>query len=51
MPEPEIYQVLENLIKSWGENPDRKWIETKIMSALKRADRRERNIAASGGPG
>jgi hypothetical protein len=42
----EIRQVLEKIIISWGENPDRKWIDTKVGSALKRAESRERNIAA-----
>jgi len=46
MPEVEISQVLENLIVSWGETPDRKWIEAKIISASKRDDARERNLAA-----
>jgi len=46
MPENEIRQVLEKLILSWGENPDRKWIDTKINSALARADNRERNLTA-----
>ncbi|NLX50504.1 MAG: hypothetical protein GXY72_00210 [Deltaproteobacteria bacterium] len=41
-----IFQVLEKLIISWGEKPDPKWIDAKIKSALQRADRRERNIAA-----
>lgn len=45
MPENEIRQVLERLILSWGENPDKKWIDDKITSALKRADRRQRNFA------
>ena len=42
----EIEQVLERLILSWGENPRSKnGLMTKIQSALKRADLRERNIA------
>jgi hypothetical protein len=45
MPENEIMQVLENLIISWGEKPDTKWIETKIKSALQRAERRERTLS------
>jgi len=39
-----ISDVLERIILSWGENPDRKWIEAKVLSALKRADKRERNL-------
>jgi hypothetical protein len=46
MPENEISQVLEKLIISWGEAPDRKWISDKIQSALKRSERREGNITA-----
>jgi hypothetical protein len=46
MPQYEQEQILEKLILSWGENPDKKWIDAKIQSALNRADRRERNIAA-----
>jgi hypothetical protein len=44
MPSWKIAQVLEHLIISWGEEPDQKWIEAKIKSALQRAERRERNI-------
>ena len=39
-----INQVLENLIKSWGESPDQKWIDAKIKSALKRDEGREKTI-------
>ncbi|HNZ65244.1 MAG TPA: bifunctional DNA primase/polymerase [Smithella sp.] len=45
MPEHEIVQVLEHLIISWGETPDQKWIETKIQSALQRAEKREINFS------
>uniref|UniRef100_A0A6M3K867 Putative bifunctional DNA primase/polymerase n=4 Tax=viral metagenome TaxID=1070528 RepID=A0A6M3K867_9ZZZZ len=41
-----IFQVLERLIISWGENSDPKWINTKIKSALLRSELRERNLAA-----
>ena len=46
MPDGEIRQVLENLILSWGEDPDPKWIGAKVESALKRSARREGKIAA-----
>ena len=45
MPKEEISQVLEAVMSSWGEGYDQKWREDKIESALKRAERRERNIA------
>lgn len=44
MPENEIIQVLENLIISWGENPDPKWMNEKVQSALKRDANRDRNL-------
>jgi hypothetical protein len=40
-----VDQVLERLILSWGENPDKKWIDAKIKSAMDRAARHDRNIA------
>lgn len=45
MPEREIIQVLENLIVSWGEKPDQKWIADKTKSAFKRLDSRERTLS------
>jgi len=45
MPDIEIRQVLESLIISWGESPDQKWIDTKVESALKRKNTRDRSIA------
>lgn len=45
MPREEISQVLEAVMSSWGEGYDQKWREDKIESALKRVERRDRNIA------
>jgi len=45
MPDAEIFQVLNNLILSWGEQPDSKWINDKIQSALKRQNTRENSLA------
>ncbi|AZF89917.1 hypothetical protein [Methanosarcina virus MetMV] len=43
MPDDEIAQVLERIILSWGENPDQKWIDSKIKSAIGRIERRQKN--------
>ena len=43
MPDSEIAQILETVIFSWGESPDTKWIESKINSALNRAERKQKN--------
>jgi hypothetical protein len=40
---PFIKEILIRIINSWGEH-DPKWAETKIKSAMERANRRERNI-------
>jgi Fe2+ or Zn2+ uptake regulation protein len=40
-----IADVLERIILSWGEKPDRQWVDAKIKSAMDRADRKERNLA------
>ena len=44
MPAAEIVQVLENLIISWGEKPDKKWIDEKIESAKTRNIKREISV-------
>lgn len=41
-----ISDVLERIILSWGESPDKKWIDSKIKSAMERSERKERNLAA-----
>lgn len=43
-PLDEVHKLLEICIKSWGENPDQKWIKDKIDSAIKRLERSERNL-------
>ncbi|MFA5324155.1 MAG: bifunctional DNA primase/polymerase [Smithella sp.] len=40
-----ITDVLERIIFSWGEKPDKQWVDAKIKSAMDRADRKERNLA------
>ena len=45
MPDDEITKVLEHLILSWGEAPDPKWINAKVLSAFNRIERRDRNLA------
>lgn len=40
-----IANVLERIILSWGENPDRRWIDAKIKSAFDRSERKNRNIS------
>jgi len=39
-----IANVLERIIISWGENPDKRWVDAKIKSAFQRIDRKDRNI-------
>jgi len=45
MPEEEQRKVLEHLIISWGEEPDKKWINTKVNSAMDRSEKREGTLA------
>ncbi len=40
-----ISQVLEIVASSWGEGDDKKWLEAKVSSALKRSEGKDRNIA------
>src|SRR4030042_1628122 len=40
-----ICNVLERLIFSWGESPDKRWVDAKIKSAFDRIERKERNIS------
>ncbi len=44
MQQQEISQVLRIIMDSWGEGFDEQWRHTKIDSALKRAERKERNL-------
>lgn len=44
MPEADIFRYLDFIMRSWGEH-DETWINTKIQSALKRQERRERNLS------
>lgn len=44
MPASEMLQTLEMIVKGWGENPDPKWIQAKVESAIKRAETRDRNL-------
>jgi len=39
----EIAQILRTIMSSWGEQ-DEKWMQTKIDSAMKRIERKERNL-------
>lgn len=45
MPRAEQAQILEKIIESWGESPDKKWIQDKIASAFKRSEKRDRRIS------
>lgn len=44
MGEAEVTEVLKNLIVSWGETPDQKWIDEKVESAKKRNMKREKPV-------
>jgi hypothetical protein len=44
-PEVEIFQILERIVMSWGEN-DPQWIRTKLNSALDRLSKTEVDISA-----
>jgi hypothetical protein len=39
----EISQILRRIMLSWGEQDD-KWVQTKVDSAMKRVERKERNL-------
>ena len=45
MEKENTFQVLEILASSWGEGDDKKWLEAKVLSALKRSESSDRNIA------
>jgi hypothetical protein len=44
MPEADIFKYLDFIVRSWGEH-DETWINTKIQSALKRQEMRERSLS------
>ncbi|MBM4056311.1 MAG: bifunctional DNA primase/polymerase [Planctomycetes bacterium] len=44
MPEGEIFKYLDFIVRSWGEC-DETWINTKVQSAFKRQEARERNLS------
>ncbi len=40
-----VSEVLKRLILSWGEEADEKWVQAKILSAIKRDDKRDNNLS------
>lgn len=44
MPQNEQVQVLERIVFSWGGEKEAGWVESKVKSALQRAEKRERNL-------